>query len=466
MNSALLNITWTVILSLLGLALPVGVGMMVGREEKVAGRLLLAGLLAFLVSWACGFSLQYGAVHVPQLGETSRPAWQWSPFGDGSGLLAWGGPGLPVEAGRLPLFLLQAVGAVAVVVLALAPLGQRFPGPSLVGMAVLIGGVFYPLLGHWVWGGGWLASAGRTAYMGHGFVDYGGAGVYYALGGLLALAGLLGVREASSIPEEVAEFSLPSLRLRSRRQLDREARKVAEEVLRQAGGGGLRTRPFGSSAGPGSYLGGSLLALLGLTALNLAAGWEIMPRLALVAVNTWLGAAVGGLSAVVYMAFTTARFHPVMLARGLLAGAVAGSGLAPFAAPIALLVVGTGAGLVVCLGSYFLTQVLHLPDAAGIVPAFGFAGLWGILAVGLFADGTFGQGLNGVGSGLYLGVVGQGVSGVFLLASGMQPDFGQLAVQLLGLVVIAGWALGPGCLFFRLGYRPAPLIAPDTHRRA
>lgn len=445
-TDALLNIAWVVAMSLLGLALPVGVGMMACRGEggRDAGRLLLAGLLSLLVSWACGFSLQYGAIYVAQLGEMPRPAWQWLPFGEGSGLLAWGGPGLPVEAGRLALFLSQAVGAATVVVLALAPLGQRFPGPSWVGMAVLIGGVFYPLLGHWAWGGGWLAALGRTAYMGHGFVDYGGAGVHYTLGGLLALAGLLAVREKPSAPEKVAELSLPSLRLRSRRQLDREARQVAEEVLQQV------ERPPGP-AGVGSYLGGSFLALVGLTALNLAATWEIVPRLALVAANTWLGAAAGGLTAAVYMAFTTARFHPIMLARGLLAGAVAGAGLAPFASPVALVVVGAGAGLVVCLGSYLLTQAWHLPDAAGIVPAFGFAGMWGILAAGLFADGTYGQGLNGVGAGLYLGVAGQGVSGVLLLSPGMQPDFGQLTAQLLGLVVIACWALGPGWLFFRLG---------------
>ncbi len=453
MNSVLLNIAWVAAMSLLGLALPVGIGVMAGRGERggEGGRLLLAGLLALLVSWACGFSLQYGAIHVTQLGEAPRPAWQWSPFGEGSGLLAWGGPGLPVEAGRPALFLLQAVGAATAVVLAMAPLGRGFPGPSLVGMAVLIGGVFYPLLGHWVWGGGWLAAVGRTAYMGHGFIDYGGAGVHYALGGLLALAGLLAIREKGRPPEETAELSLPSLRLRSRRQLDQEVRQVAEEGLRQA------ERPL-LPAGLGSYLGGSLLALLGLTALNLAAAWEVVPRLALVAANTWLSAAAGGLAAAVYMAFTTARFHPIMLARGLLAGAVAGSGLSPFALPTAMLAVGAGAGLIVCLGSYLLTQVWHLPDAAGIVPAFGFAGLWGVLAVGLFADGTFGQGLNGVGAGLYLGVAGQGVSGVLLLSSGMRPDFGQLTAQLLGLVVIAGWALGPGWLFFRLGSRPVPLV--------
>jgi len=452
----LLNILWVVAMSLLGLALPVGIGMMADwrGEGGGPGRLLLAGLLALLVSWACGFSLQYGAIQVASLGEVPRPAWQWLPFGEGSGLLGWGGPGLPVEAGRLALFLYQAAGAATVVVLALALPGRFLPGPALVGMAVFIGGLGYPLLGHWVWGGGWLAALGRTAYMGHGFVDYGGAGVYYALGGLLALAGQLAVREGEAPQKEAApEVSLP-FRLRSPRQLNREVRQVAGEVLRTRG------RP----AGLGSYLGGSLLALLGLTALNAAAAWEALPRLGLVVVNTWLGAAAGGVTAAVYMAFTTTRFHPAMLARGLVAGAVAGAGLAPFASPEALLAVGAGAGLLVCLGSYFLGHVLHLPDPAGFIPAFGFAGLWGVLAVGLLADGTFGQGLNGVGRDVYLGVAGQGVSGVLFLAPGLRPDFGQLTAQLLGLVVIAGWALGPGWLLFRLAGLPQRAVeeAPEA----
>jgi Amt family ammonium transporter len=71
--------------------------------------------------------------------------------------------------------------------------------------------------------------------------------------------------------------------------------------------------------------------------------------------------------------------------------------------------------------------------------------------VGLFSDGTLGQGLNGIGKDAYLGVAGQGVSGIALLAPGLAPDTGQLIAQVLGLLVIVVLALGPGWLIFRLG---------------
>lgn len=406
----LLNVAWVLSMSLLGLALPVGVAMLAAGPagEKGAGargRLLLAGLLALLVSFACGFSLQYGGVYVPSLGEELRPGLEVTPLGSGSGLLGWAGPFVAVETGRLALFVLQAVGAATVVVLALAPVCQRLPGPGLVAVALFAGGVLYPLLGNWTWGGGWLAATGWTAFLGHGFVDWGGAGVLYALGGSLALAGLLAT--------------------------------------------GARRSEVSEGGGPAAGL--ALLAAAGIMALNLAAGWAFHQQLPLVAVNTLVSAAASGAAATVYMAFTTARFRFPMLARGLLAGAVAGAGIAPFAPPLSLLIVGAVAGLLACLGSFLVERVWRLDDGAGIVPSFGLAGLWGVLAVGLFAQGTFGQLLNGVGQDPYLGVAGQGVSGVVLLAPGTVPDYGQLAAQVLGLLVIVVLALGPGWLFFRLG---------------
>jgi Amt family ammonium transporter len=312
---------------------------------------------------------------------------------------------VPAEPGRLALFTFQAVGAVAVAVVALAPVARRMPGPSLVAAALAVSGIFYPLLGHWTWGGGWLAATGTTAYLGHGLVDWGGTGVLYALGGMLALAGLLAT--------------------------------------------GARRAEAGTEKDAGA--GVALLATAGIVALNLGAAWRFHSGAPQVLVSTLLSAAVAGVVAAVYMAFTTARFRVSMLGRGLVTGAVASAGVAPFAPPLTLLVVGAVSGLLACLGAFLIERVWRLDDAGGVVSTFGLGGLWGLLAVGLFADGTFGQGLNGIGQGIYLGVANQGVTGIALLSPGMVPDTGQLIAQLLGLLVIVLLALGPGWLLIRLG---------------
>jgi Amt family ammonium transporter len=405
-----LNLAWVLLMSLLGLALPAGVALLAGRsrgekEGTLSGRLLLVGILALVVSFACGFSLQYGGIHAPSLGETPLVAWEWTPLGEGSGLLSWAGPLVPAESGRLVLFLFQALGAVTVTVLALAPVSGRMPGPGLVAAALFVGGVLYPLLGHWAWGGGWLAATGTTAYLGHGLVDWGGAGVLYGLGGMLGLAGLLATGTRGD-----------------------------ETMLEKSPGAGA-----------------ALLATLGVAALNLGAGWTLSPNLPLILANTLLSAAAAAVVAAMYMAFTTARFRVPMVGRGLLAGAAASAGLAPYAPPMTLLIIGAAAGLLACLGSFLFERIWRLDDRGGIASSFGLGGLWGLLAVGLFSDGTLGQGLNGIGKDAYLGVAGQGVSGIALLAPGLAPDTGQLIAQVLGLLVIVVLALGPGWLIFRLG---------------
>jgi len=406
----LLNLSFVLLMSLLGLAVPAGVARLSGRalgekDSAISGRLLLAGILTLLISFACGFSLQYGSIHAPSLGEVPRAAWEWAPLGAGSGLLSWSGPLVPADPGRLVLFCFQAVGAATVVVLALAPVCGRMPGPSFVAAALFVGGVLYPLLGHWTWGGGWLAATGTTAYLGHGLVDWGGAGVLYGLGGMVALAGLLAV--------------------------------------------GGRRDPVTMEQGPA--VGAALLSTLGIAALNMGAGWSLSPHLPLILVNTLLSAAAAAVVAAVYMAFTTARFRIAMVGRGLLAGAAASAGLARFAPPPTLLLVGAVAGLLACLGSFLFERVWRLDDRGGIVSSFGLGGLWGLLAVGLVSDGTLGQGLHGIGPDNYLGVASQGVSGIALLAPGMVPDPGQLIAQVLGLLVIVVLALGPAWLILRLG---------------
>jgi Amt family ammonium transporter len=140
-----------------------------------------------------------------------------------------------------------------------------------------------------------------------------------------------------------------------------------------------------------------------------------------------------------------------MVARGAAAGVLSTVAAVAFIPPWAALALGAAAGLLVPLLTFVVHHVLRVEDPTGAVPVGLLGGLLGILAVGLFGDGTAGQGLNGTGIDTYLGVANQGVTG-FIPAPGLAPDWpGQMNAQLLGLAAIAGLTVAlVGILFLVL----------------
>ncbi len=114
-----------------------------------------------------------------------------------------------------------------------------------------------------------------------------------------------------------------------------------------------------------------------------------------------------------------------------------GHGSAAFVPTWAALAIGAVAGLWVPIGLHAISRWLKLDDASGFVALSGLAGVWSLLAAGLLADGTYGAGWNGIGVAEYLGVSGQGITGLFAAAN-LQNDPGQMSAQLTGaLAVIA-----------------------------
>ena len=209
-----------------------------------------------------------------------------------------------------------------------------------------------------------------------------------------------------------------------------------------------------------------LLAVLGC-GLLLAGGlaWTIsnpllalsesdLPRLAL---NTVLAAAAGAFLPLLYTWFVAGRTDSLMAARGLAAGSVAIAAGAPFMAPWAALALGAGVGLIAVLVVFVVDHLLRWDDSTAALTVHGLAGGIGLLAVGVFADGRTGAGWNRVGADAYLGVAGQGVTGLFA-APGFQPDWpGQIQAQLVGLAALAllgffgAWLFtGPLALLIRL----------------
>lgn len=399
----------TLILIALAFLLPAGITMVVAASstEKEAKDTALMGLLAIplaVVAYALvGFGLQFGGLGVvSDLPGAENLVREWSPldvaWGPGWGVIGLAGFGvLRGNFGRdlVSLFLFQAALVATATAIPLLSLAKRLKFPLLLLISFCTGGILYPLFCNWVWGGGWLSQLGRNTGLGHGFIDFAGSATVYLLGAGVALAGIL----------------VFGTRLKRRR------------------------RPV---APPPVHL--PLLALLGTFLLLI--GWlgvalgnplldETLP-FAQVALNLMLSASGGLLVAATYSWFTTGAPDALISLRGGVAGLVAASASFPFVPPWASLLIGAIAGFLLPLTVYLMEVRLRLDDPTAVVGMHAVPGVWGLLALGLFADGRGGVGWNGVGIGKYLGVSGQGVSG-YLVVSGFQPDPTQLYAQLVGL---------------------------------
>jgi Amt family ammonium transporter len=136
-------------------------------------------------------------------------------------------------------------------------------------------------------------------------------------------------------------------------------------------------------------------------------------RISVVAVNTMLAGAAGAMSAMIYVWLKFGKPDPSMLANGLLAGLVAITAPCAFVtAPVAVLI-GLVAGVLVVAAVLFVERVLKVDDPVGAVAVHGVNGAWGVISLGLFADGKYGDGWNGVAgpvTGLFYGDASQFVA--------------------------------------------------------
>ncbi|MGD8966359.1 MAG: hypothetical protein PVI07_02515 [Anaerolineae bacterium] len=424
--------------ALLGTLIPVGLfllgwgGMEPGRARRSATVGALALALGTLGYFAVGFAFHLGGAGLmsdePGLAGLTR---LFAGQGDFDwGLIGLAGFFLSGEAATpevFALFLTYVPLAVSAVLLTALSMSGRARGWQMVIGGLLVAAILFPVAACWAWGGGWLAKLGFTLERGHGFVDHGGSGVVYLLGGCAALGALVGLGYrlppgSHGEPAEMPPAHFPLL------------------------------------ANLGALLFGLGCLSWSLSSPFHVAGADLnLPRLA---VNGLLAAAGAILASQTYCWFTVGHADALMSARGAAAGFIALSAGAPFVPPWAALVVGTMAGLLLPLGVYTVDRVLRLPDATATVALGITGGAWGLLAVALLADGRSGQGWNGVGPTEYHTVLGQGVTG-FIPAAGMIGDgLGQMVAQLAGLGAISVLALLVGWLvFLALGL---PYRRPDA----
>ena len=425
-NSQIL--AFSALFALLGLLLPTGLvliagGGLAGRRPARSAVAGLGGLaLSALAFWACGFAFQMGGVGlVSDLPGLEGLVWEWaSPLNLDWGVMGLRGFFLQEEASTptaLGLFLAYLPAVAVAAILPLLSLRERMPG-WMAGLAgLLVAALVYPVAGNWFAGGGWLMHIGETLGQGHGFVDATGISTAAVVGGLAALLGILFFgRRLPPLPEGELP-TLPPVHL------------------------------------PVLAVVGAILAVAGTAALLTANPLHLNSALVTpsAGVNLMLAAAGGAFLPYLYTWFTTGAADSLMAARGSVAGVLAVAAGAPFLPPWAAALLGAVAGLLVPLASFLVRYVLRIEDPTAALPVALLGGALGLLGLGFFADGRAGQGWNGIGPETYLGVTGQGITGLFP-AAGLAADWpGQINAQLIGLAAVAGLTVAlVGVLFLIL----------------
>ncbi|HEX4354435.1 MAG TPA: ammonium transporter [Polyangiales bacterium] len=341
------------------------------------------GVLGF---WLVGFGLMMGGVaNWPSLGAATASANElgFTLAGHRFGLLGWAKFGLVSVSDHpasLAMFLFSALFMDTAATIPTGAMAERWKFSAFLIYAVFISTLLYPLYGNWVWGGGFLAALGKNFGLGHGQVDFAGSTVVHLTGGVTALAGaiVLGPR-AGKFRRDGTIVQMPGHNL----------------PLAVIGALVLGFGWFGFNAG-------STLA-------------SSDPRIALVSVNTMLASAAGAVAALLYVWQRHGSPDIGMACNGLIGGLVSITGPCAFVVPAAAVLIGALAGLLVVYSVSLLEQRFRIDDPVGAISVHGVCGAWGGLATGLFADGNYGVGWNGVNGpvrGLLYGDVGQLVAQV------------------------------------------------------
>ncbi len=406
-NRVAINFVWTLITGFLVMFMQAGFALVetgLCRAKNANHTMMMnfmvygTGLLAY---WLIGFAVQMGGVGaLGTLGNTPVLNGEFAIklFGKDFGL--WGQNGLflmhkgTYDVAVMVLFLFQMVFMDTALTIVTGTAAERWKFAAFVVSSFLMGAFTYPLFANWAWGGGWTAALGANFGLGHGYCDFAGSGVVHAVGGMTALA--LGIL----IGPRIGKY-------------DRSGKSNAilghDIVL-------VLTGCFILAFGWFGFNPGSTLAASGNGAL----------RIGSVAVNTMLAGMAGSFGAMLYMWLRYGKPDASMTGNGLLAGLVAITAPSGFVNPVASVIIGVIAGVLVCLSVEFVERVMKVDDPVGAISVHGANGLWGVISVGLFADGKSNYG------GSWNGVNGS-VTGLFY------GDAGQLVAQLIGVCTLVGF---------------------------
>ena len=365
-----LDTVWVLVAAFLVFFMQAGFGMVEAGfiRAKNACNILTKNFLDFCMASLGFFLIGYGLM-----------------FGDGNaflGLKGWCLLGLEPTTSGLPLYafwLFQAAFCGAAATIVAGGMAERMKFPAYLVYSFLISALVYPLVGHWIWGGGWLSTMG--------FADFAGSTVVHTVGGFSALIGtcMLKPREGKygidGKPSVLTGHNIP---------------------LASLGVFILWFGWFGFNAG---------------STLGVTDGVSI----GRVAINTNLAAALGGVAAMITVWKRFGKPDLSMAMNGALAGLVGITAPCAYVEPWAAVAIGIVSGYIVIRGVEILDR-LQIDDPVGAFPVHGICGVWGTLSVGIFGKQALGVANNGLvygGNPMQLGIqlVGSVCCVVFVVVS-------------------------------------------------
>ncbi len=360
-----ITMIWLVLTAALVFFMQAGFAMVeIGlTRAKSASNIIMKNLMDFAVGaiiyWAVGWAIMYGGLKEFFLM-----------------------PDIPGKGALFQSWMFQVVFAATAATIVSGAMAERTKFTAYLVYSLFISGLIYPVSGHWIWGDGWLSRLG--------FHDFAGSTVVHSVGGWAALTGamILGARKGKyvKVGQEVAVKAIPGHNM----------------PLAALGVFILWFGWYGFNAG--STLDGT------------------SSYIALVAVNTTLAGAAGAIGAMITSWFLFGKPDPSMSLNGALAGLVGITAGCLVASTTGAVIIGFIAGIIVVFSVRFIDHVLHIDDPVGAVSVHGICGVWGTLAVGLFATGRR-EGVTDI-RGLFYG-----------------GGWHQLIVQFIGVAVVFFWVV-------------------------
>ncbi len=377
-NPISLDIVWVLMATVLVFFMQAGFAMLEAgaTRAKNAANIVMKNLMDMsvgsLVFWAIGFGFMFGANESGWIGTDNFFLSEISPDTD-QGFFDFS------------FFIFQTVFAATAATIISGAVSERTKFGAYLLYTIAVTGFIYPIFGSWVWGGGWLNDVGD------GFIDFAGSTVVHSVGAWAALAGAIVVgprlgKYVNGKPRAIPGHSVTLVAL------------------------GVFILWFG---------------WFGFNAGSTVSGNDV--SIAIIAVTTNLAAAAGAVGAMLTGYILWRNYDASLSLNGVIGGLVAITAGTANVSPFSAIIMGFIGGAIVVGGIMLLERVLKIDDPVGAIAAHGFAGAWGTLAVGLFAESAYG-----------------GVDGLFFGGGA-----GQLGTQFVGVIAAFAFVFPTSFLVFK-----------------